>query len=371
MDFLVGTFRSPLIFTLRFTPPDSLEIIHSSTACGGHSWLSLSEDHKFLYATVWSSPPSIAAYQILTGGTVKLINTKPVRSLSGYTTCTTEHVFTVGGPTGEAFAVRADGGLGDLVQELSFRKPEELSDGARDVAHGNFGGLRHGAHSVDIAPDGRSLYVADIGHNCIWTYALDESNKTRPLQLKTKHISPRQGDGPRHTWPHPNGKVLYSLQEHSSIVDVFSVAHDGTSLQHIQGVKIIPANKDAVHYWADEVRLSKSADGPPKYLYASTRGLENETMGYVAAFKIDMDGMIIDSALHIWKTPTSGGLANAIEPSPPVPGSNGLEFLALTDSQDGLVFILSFDGRVIREVARVQLKTGDGVTATAATAVWL
>lgn len=373
MDFLVGTFRSPTIYTLRFTPPSTLEVVHTSTAFGGHSWLALSKDHLVLYATCWSSPPAVAAYKLNKDNSVTLLNTKEIKSLSGYVACNDTHLFSVGGPSGEVFAIAADGSIGDLVQELSFRKESELQDGARSVAHGNFGGLRHGSHSVDLSPDGRSLYVADIGHNCIWTYSIakEAAAGNEVVSLRSKHISPRSHDGPRHTWPHPNGKVLYSLQEHSSMVDVFSIADDGVTLKHINGVKIIPDGRDPKDYWADEVRLSTSFGAKPRYLYASTRGLEADTKGYVAAFALDSEGMILGDALDIYETATSGGLANAIEPAPA--GSHGLngDYLALTDSSEGLVFVYSFDGLDFDEVARCKLVGVREEVVQAATAVWI
>ncbi|KAH9824509.1 muconate cycloisomerase 1-like, partial [Teratosphaeria destructans] len=190
-----------------------------------------------------------------------------------------------------------------------------------------------------------------------------------------KHISPRPHDGPRHTWPHPTARILYSLQEHTSMVDLFAIdPTDGTTLHHLTGVKIIPADQDPKDYWADEVRLSP---GPhPRHLYASTRGLTAATRGYVAVFALDpADGTLAsDTALHIWQTPTSGGIANAIEPAPRADDDTGVEYLAMTDSEEGWVFMLGFDPRKgeIGEVARVNLgKTGEGEVVKAATAVWL
>ena len=102
------------------------------------------------------------------------------------------------------------------------------------------------------------------------------------------------------------------------MVDVFSISDDGVTLEHKQGVKIIPADKDPKDYWADEVRLSSGPDASkPQYLYASTRGLQASTKGYVAVFPLNEDGSLAsERAINIWETPTSGGLANAIEPAP-------------------------------------------------------
>nr|OQO19968.1 hypothetical protein B0A51_15717 [Rachicladosporium sp. CCFEE 5018] len=386
MDFLVGTFNTPQLFTLRFCPssrdePASLRISHVSSAIGKHSWLSLSracgDSTRTLYATAWTEPPSLAAYAVDTANNIRFLNSQDIQARSGYVCASNTHLYSTGGSTGEVFALKEDGSIGDLVQELSFAS----ADAARPSSnlHGDFGGLRSGAHSVDLSPDGRSLYVADIGRNCIWTYSIDitsSSGSDSPhLTLGSKHISPRHNDGPRHTTPHPSGKILYSLQEHSSMVDLFIVADDGVALTHLSGVQIIPEDEDPKDYWADEVRVSTTVPGSqdtPKYMYASTRGLKAETKGYVAVFALRSDGTLADErTLYIWQTPTSGGIANAIEPAPRSEG-DGPEYLALTDSEEGLVMVLSFDGEVFKEVARVALgETDDGQIIQAATAVWL
>ncbi|ROW13048.1 hypothetical protein VPNG_05955 [Cytospora leucostoma] len=390
---LVGTFRAPEIYTIVFKPSGhlnespSLTVSKKSTAAAGHSWLALSRDKTRLYTTCWAQPPSVASYRVLEDGSAELLNQKEIRALSGYVAVTDRHLYSAGGPSGEVFLLDGeDGSIGDLVQEVSFRRAEELDDGKRDgVAHGSFGGLRHGAHSADLSPDGRSLYVADIGHNCIWAYSVDESERGRPpLAPGAKHASPRPHDGPRHTWPHPGGGVLYCVQEHSSMVDAFGVAEDGVALEHLHGYTILPEGRSADDFWADEVRLSNKhnindktntsqAGRRPRYLYASTRGLQPETKGYVAAYELNGDGTIAGPAVDIFETRTSGGLANAIEPAPAsASGEEGEEdFIAITDSEQGYVSILGFDGRRFREVAVTKLEGENGEVVQAATAVWL
>jgi carboxy-cis,cis-muconate cyclase len=289
--------------------------------------------------------------------------------MSGYVSCSDTTLYSVGGPSGEVFSLNSDGSIGSLIQTLNFRHQGSHHDGARDgVAHGDFGGLRHGTHSVDLLPDGKSLYIADIGHNCVWSYAI--SADQGKLEQRGKWIASRQNDGPRHTWPHPSRNILYSIQEHSCMVDTLRIADDGT-LNLLGGVKIIPQDKDPRDYWADEVRLSRPcSSSTPRYLYASTRGLEKETKGYVAVFALNEQGLVQGEAIDMFETATSGGIANAIEPAPMASGQE-VEYMAVTDSQEGYVFMLAFDGRKIKEVARRQLIDDDGKSLAAATAVWL
>lgn len=191
---------------------------------------------------------------------------------------------------------------------------------------------------------------------------------------------------------------MYCLQEHSSIVDVFDVVkgsgdnRQGVELIHRQGIRIIPQGLDVSEFWADEVRASLTGDGTqPKYLYASTRGLKEGRKGYIAVYALDGDGYVSGAEtiandsqtngeprdddqgglLAMYETATSGGWANAIQPGPTV---DGVEYIAMTDSEVGFVFVFGWDGREIKEVARVHLNEGSELQGKArdgaATTVW-
>lgn len=377
MDFVVGTFNSPQLFNLSFDPAtEKICIKNINEAVGSHSWISLSPDQSVLYCTAWTQPSaSIAAYKVHPSRKLELINTQAVSFRPGYVCASSTHVYAVGGPEGVAFSIRSDGGIGELVQGLDFvTKDPNMSENRGQVAHGDFGGLRHGAHSCDLSPDGQTLYVADIGRNCVWAYGVSNIGPESHLTLHHKSIAPRTYDGPRHAWPHPNGKVVYSLQEHSSMVDAFQVERDDkgtiTNMVHLGGVSMLPASEHHSDFWADEVRLSTGPDASvPEYLYASTRGLEAKTKGYVAVFKLRPDGTFAQSsALDIWQTPTSGGIANAIEPAPW--DGSGVQYLAMTDSLEGTVSVLKYDGK-ISQVDLIKLPGGKTDTVVqAATAVW-
>ena len=387
-DLLVGTFNTPHIYTLRFTPPSALVVVVRNPAIGSHSWLALSPSKNNLYATAWLEPPSIVSYAIEhpsgSSATVHFLNQKPVKSRSGYTCASATHVYSAGGPSGEAFVLNeSDGSIGPLVQELNFLEKGGTPGKTEDRPHGDFGGLRHGAHSADLSPNGKQLHVADIGRNCVWSFGVDNRVRdpgaaTPHLTGQRKNVATRPTDGPRHATVHPSNRIVYSLQEHTSMVDAFSVGQDNaTALNFAHGASILPPGKKTDDYWADEVRLSlihHLGTQTPRYLWASTRGLHAHVKGYVAIYALDQEGWLEGGkdakALYCWETPTSGGIANAVEPGLV---SEGVEYAALTDSEEGYVFVISWDGREIKEVARVRLEEDEleGEVVKAATGVWL
>ena len=156
------------------------------------------------------------------------------------------------------------------------------------------------------------------------------------------------------------------------MVDVFKVEEETGELVFVNGVRIIPEGEDERLYWADEVRTSLGDKDRPKVVYASTRGLKEGTRGWVAVYKLDGEGLVDQTEgtglRAMWRTPNSGGWANAIQPGPTV---GGVEYSALTDSEEGWVFVVGWDGKELKECARVKLDGGEaGKVAGAATAVW-
>lgn len=367
-DILMGTFRSPYIYTLTFDVLRSqLSLRTINEASGGHNWLDVSPDGKTLYATVWGEPPKVTSYDIVRSGeyaTTKLQRSIASQFMSGYVVSNDKAMYSACGPQVDTFLLDDKGALLDqpAVQSFSLLDPSQ-----KNKANGtmDFGGLRHGGHSADLSPDGTKLYVADIGRNCIWMYHIDKAIGL--LTEASKNVATRPNDGPRHTWPHPNGKIVYSLQEHSSYVDAFRLTNDGNALEFIEGANILPDGDSCERYWADEVRLSPLAD----VVFGSTRGLEAGTRGFVTAWNLRPDGTFASTtAVHRFQTRTSGGWANAIAVCPNL-GPKGEVFMTLTDSEEGFVQILAYSSdKGFEVVDEVKVSTEQEHVA-AATTVWL
>ncbi|KAJ9125868.1 hypothetical protein QFC24_002652 [Naganishia onofrii] len=145
------------------------------------------------------------------------------------------------------------------------------------------------------------------------------------------------------------------------------------------------ADDDPHAYRGDTIRISKSTP----YVFATTRGATPATRGWLCAYAVDpATGHLANprqgqgaenEPSAVFRTPTSGGKANAIE----VIAVNGrgrrfeaegegqgreeMDWIVLTDSEQGLVLVISWNGHEFREVSRVKMMEGDG----ASHAVWL
>lgn len=125
----------------------------------------LQADRTRVYATAWTEPPGLASYAISgSPPRLTLLNSVRTAARSGYCCNSAVAVYSAGGPTGEVFAIDPSSGAfkegeGAELQKLGFVDDKGQTD---DGGVMDFGGLRHGAHSADLSPDGKLLYIADM-----------------------------------------------------------------------------------------------------------------------------------------------------------------------------------------------------------------
>jgi len=227
----------------------------------------------------------------------------------------------------------ATGGFGAKVQQILFVPPGELADTDKTRV-----ALRYGSHAVEISPRGHA-FVPHLGSNKIYMYALERD--TGFLVVLSQNESPREGDGPRHVVVSPDGKLLYSIAEHTNFVDIYSI--NDMDVTHHASRSLLPARlRGEPHMFrGDTLRLSPPTEASPNptHLFATTRGAtRGETRGWLTAFQLGNDGLFVsrdddeDTGVVRWETPTSGGRANAIELRPKDKG-DGL-WIVLTDDDD-------------------------------------
>ncbi len=132
------------------------------------------------------------------------------------------------------------------------------------------------AHCIITDPTNQLVLVCDLGLDKVMIYRLDP--KTGGL---SPHDQPwlnlEKGAGPRHLMFHPNGRLLFVINELDSTMASFTYDSAAKRLTHVQTLSTLPDGYEEKSYCAD---LHINATG--QYLYGSNRGHDS-----LAIFKID------------------------------------------------------------------------------------
>lgn len=133
-------------------------------------------------------------------------------------------------------------------------------------------------HCVRVDPQGRHLFVADLGLDQIIAYPLELSggrlDTSAPVITRA-----RPGAGPRHLEFHPNGRYLYVSNELDSTVVAYALDAESGHLTHLQTLSTLPDGHKGENDVAD-IHFDPSG----RYLYVSNRGDDS-----LAAFAVDAD----------------------------------------------------------------------------------
>lgn len=122
------------------------------------------------------------------------------------------------------------------------------------------------AHGVTFTPDGRFLFVPDLGTDDVRGYLVDRAGSTlRPHPSATLRIAP--GSGPRHAQFSPDARHLYVLNELSSTITVADFSPVSGQARTIETVRTLPATFAGVSTTA-EIAI----DPAGLRVYASNRG---------------------------------------------------------------------------------------------------
>ena len=164
------------------------------------------------------------------------------------------------------FAMKEDGRLSEAV-EVVQHEGSSINKKRQSGPH---------VHSIVPSPDGRFIYVSDMGTDEIMVYAVNQNTGAlSPARDASAAATP--GAGPRHFTLHPDGAFAYSLQQISSTVAAYRVDHTTGALTRIQRVELLPNGFEESNQAAD---VHISPDGT--FLYASNRGHNS-----LAIFRID------------------------------------------------------------------------------------
>ncbi|MCP9770387.1 lactonase family protein [Lacihabitans sp. LS3-19] len=271
-EFLVGTYsknKSQGIYFCSFDPASGeTKIISASDTLDNPSFLTISDDQKHVYTVCETDGGSAEAlnFDRKTGKFDKL----NIQNSGGAHPChialdkTGKWIFTgnyTGGTVG-VLAVNADGTLGEVVQTIQ-QTGTGPNKGRQEKSH---------VHSVNISPDNKNLYVANLGTDELYNYSFDEQTG-KLTESQRIHLS--AGSGPRHFEFHPTLPFAYVIQELTGKVTQFKI--DSGNLTVIEEVSTLPVDFTGDNACAD---IHISPDG--MFLYGSNRFLDT-----IVSFSID------------------------------------------------------------------------------------
>ena len=278
----IGTYtlrRGKGIYTFRFQPATGKAAAPSLAAeTPSPAFLAVHPNRRFLYAANEHDGPdvpgrnsTVSAYAIdPKTGTLTLLNQVSCRGEGP------AHI--VVDKTGKALLaanyrsgslavmpILPDGRLGEVT---GFAQHHGI--GPKPRAEGPH------AHGAAFSPDNRFALVADRGLDQVLIYRYDRSKGTlTPNDPPLFDATP--GAGPRHLLFHPNGRILYDLNEPGSTITVLAYGAAGGTMNRIQEITTLPAGFTGTSATA-QLQIDRAA----KFLYASNRGADN-----IAVFAID------------------------------------------------------------------------------------
>jgi 6-phosphogluconolactonase len=243
------------------------------------SFLEIHPNGKFLYAVSEDGGAgTVSAYAIDTDkGDLKFLNERPSGG-AGPCHVTIDHagknllVANYGSGSASVIPIKPDGRLGELTG-FAQHHGSSVNPERQKEPH---------AHSVNVSPDDRFAFIADLGIDKIMIYRLDIEKGTivanSPPFAKVK-----PGAGPRHFCFHPNGKYAYVINELDCTVTAFAYESASGTLTEIQTITTLPNGFDGSNTCA-EVRVHPSG----KFLYGSNRGHDS-----IVVYRIDQaDGKL-------------------------------------------------------------------------------
>ena len=255
------------------------------------SWITLSADHKFLYAvnevaSYGNKSGSITAYAVdQASGALKKLNTVDSGgSIPCYASIHPPGKFLlVANYTGGSYSVtriKPDGSLGETTDVVKPGGPMSVYNAA-DKPKGMIPTMEpHGSRGHMILPDPSGQYVlgADAGRDQIFVWKLDANSGKLTEVSVTKSVP---GAAPRHFAFSPDGKTLYQQQEQDSRLQVYGFAN-GKLTAKGASISILPAGFEGSNT-TSELLIDKAG----KHLYGANRNHDS-----IATMAVQGDGSV-------------------------------------------------------------------------------
>ncbi|MBC1459115.1 lactonase family protein [Listeria newyorkensis] len=237
------------------------------------TYLKLTDDQKYLYSVAKDGENGgVAAFAVKEDGSLDYLNQEVQ---AGNPPCY------VDASKDGAFVVSANYHLGTIVA-YPTEKNGALKAPSSSVQHVGTGPNKERqekahAHFAGFTPDEKFVITCDLGTDYVTTYALNDGVLEKVSDLKVKG-----GSGPRNLVFHPNDKIAYIMTEMAADVVVAAYDEATGALTEVQSIASLPADFSGENKGS---AIHISNDG--RFLYVSNRGQDA-----VVTFAIDAEGKL-------------------------------------------------------------------------------
>lgn len=154
-----------------------------------------------------------------------------------------------------SFPLDSDGSIAEPETVLKYDSPSMVVPSRQNAPF---------VHSINMDVSGSYVFVCDFSGDKIHIYKIDpETKKLRAANVVT--VAP--GAGPRHLVCHPDGKLVYVINELNATISVFDFDTSTGALELLQTVTTLPKKFKGENTTA-EIALSPDL----RFLYGSNRG---------------------------------------------------------------------------------------------------
>ena len=250
-----------------------ITVVDSTVNAQGPGYLALSPGKKNLYAV--SGANKITAFAISSDKKLQELNSQ---SSEGANPCHVSihpsgkmaFLANYTGGSFSAYTLKADGSLNaaTYTEQYTGSGPNEKR---QEKAH---------AHFVTTSPDGKYVYVVDLGSDKIMNYTVDiNSGKLTPNPAQPFFKS-KPGSGPRHFSIGNSGKSLFLLNELDATLTACTIDKNGV-ISELKTYQTVPAGLTGNTSAAVHIHPNG------KFVYVSNRGHNS-----ITGFKILSDGTL-------------------------------------------------------------------------------
>ena len=234
------------------------------------SFVVLDATKKFLYSGNESGGGSASAFSVnsQTGG-LRFLNTVATGGQPAHVMVHPggKHLLTANytGGTVAVVPIQPDGSLGTSAQITAHFGNLGPNAGRQEAPH---------PHMVLADSTGKYVLVNDLGLDATIVYSFDTVSGRI---TEVNRVSAPAGSGPRHLAWHPNGRVIYSINELSNTINTYSWDGNGQLSAMQENLSTLPAGFKG-NSGAGEILV----DAAGKFVYASNRGNDN-----IVIFSVD------------------------------------------------------------------------------------